>query len=161
MALLWFKWLTGFLIYAHPFFVSVTEINHNATEKTLEISCKVFADDMEDILKKNYQVKVDLTDPKKVDDNNKLIEAYVRKNLSIVVDGKAVPLHYLGFEKEKESIYVYVEGNNVAAVKKLDLTISLLQDLNDEQINIMHVSVHGERKSTKLDHPKKQASFSF
>jgi hypothetical protein len=96
-----------------------------------------------------------------VDDNNKLIEAYVRKNLSIVVDGKAVPLHYLGFEKEKESIYVYVEGNNVAAVKKLDLTISLLQDLNDEQINIMHVSVHGERKSTKLDHPKKQASFTF
>ncbi|MEI8059397.1 MAG: DUF6702 family protein, partial [Ferruginibacter sp.] len=31
----------------HPLFVSVTEIEHNAKDKTLEISCKIFTDDFE------------------------------------------------------------------------------------------------------------------
>ena len=36
----------------HPFYVSVTEINQNAAEKSLEISCKFFADDFEQTLEK-------------------------------------------------------------------------------------------------------------
>ena len=60
MAALLYKWL--FLVFmtatgytgqeksgspVHPFFVSVTEINHNAGDKNLEISCKIFTDDFE------------------------------------------------------------------------------------------------------------------
>src|SRR5687767_7593625 len=102
MALLWYKWFLGLLISAHPFFISVTEVNHNAKEKTLEISCKIFADDMEDVLKKAYKVPVDLSDPKRQDQNNKPIEMYIRQNLSMMADGKTVAYQYLGFEKEKE-----------------------------------------------------------
>jgi hypothetical protein len=43
----------------HPFHVSVVEINHNETDKTLEISCKIFIDDFEKVLAQNYKVKVD------------------------------------------------------------------------------------------------------
>jgi hypothetical protein len=35
----------------HPIYVSVTEIQHNAKDKTLEISCKIFTSDFEAILK--------------------------------------------------------------------------------------------------------------
>ena len=31
----------------HPFHVSVVEIEHNAEDKSLEISCKIFTDDFE------------------------------------------------------------------------------------------------------------------
>ncbi len=47
----------------HPFHVSVIEVNHNAADKTLEISCKIFTDDFEKILAKNYKTKVDLINP--------------------------------------------------------------------------------------------------
>lgn len=57
-----YKWLLIPLICllmagkpTHPFHVSVIEINHNAADKTLEISCKIFTDDFEKILAKNYQ----------------------------------------------------------------------------------------------------------
>jgi hypothetical protein len=161
MALIWFKWLLGLMMYAHPFYISVTEINHNATDKTLEISCKIFGDDMEEVLKKSSNTAVDLSDPKKLEANNKLIEAYVRNHLSLMADGKTVKLNYVGFEKEKESVYCYFEGQNIPSVKKLDVINSLLHDLNSDQINIMHVTVGGERKSLKLDHPKKTATFTF
>ncbi len=161
MALLWFKWLLGIFIFAHPFYVSVTEVNHNAKDKTVEVSCKIFADDMEDVLKKNFKTAVDLSDQSKMEKTNQLMEEYMRKHLTLSVNGKQVALSYLGFEKDREAVYVYLEGQNVPSVKTLDLTNSLLQDLTDQQINIMHVTVAGERKSHKLDHPKKQVSFSF
>ena len=45
----------------HPFHVSTTEINHNATDKTLEISCRIFIDDFESCLSKQYHTKADLS----------------------------------------------------------------------------------------------------
>ena len=43
MASLLHKWLlVGYMAVVHPFYVSVTEINHNAKDKTIEISCKTF-----------------------------------------------------------------------------------------------------------------------
>ena len=54
MAFLLHKWLLAGLDGAgHPFFVSVTEINHNAKDKTIEIACKIFTDDFETLSKSN------------------------------------------------------------------------------------------------------------
>ena len=44
----------------HLVFVSVTEIEHNAKEKTLEISCKIFTDDFEKHFGLFTMVHVDL-----------------------------------------------------------------------------------------------------
>lgn len=162
MALIWFKWLLGFMVTAvHPFYISVTEINHNATDKTIEVSCKIFVDDMEEVLRKSNKGTVNLSEAKNLEQNNKMIETYLRQHLSIKADGKTIALQFLGFEKESESVYCYFEATNISSVKKIELTNSLLQDLTEQQINIIHVTVKGERKSTKLDNPKKDAVFSF
>ncbi len=145
----------------HPFYVSVTEINHNSKEKTLEISCKAFAEDMEDILKKNYKTTVDLGNTNLQAQNNKLINDYITHHLNLITDGKQAPLSYVGFEKEAESVYCYFEVRNTPLVKKIDVVNSILQDFSDKQINIIHVIVGGNRKSYKLDYPQKQVSFSF
>ena len=162
MAVLSYKWLLiSLLHWFHPFYVSVTEIHHNAQDKTLEVSCKVFADDMEEVLKKGATRPIDLSNEKQKLQNDALIRDYVAKHLFLNAEGKAVKLSYVGFEKDKESVYCYFEVLNVPTLTKLQLVNSLLQDLNEEQINIMHVVVNGVRKSYKLDFPKKEATFSF
>ena len=149
----------GFLY--HPFYIAVTEISQNAQDKTLEISCKLFADDFEEALKKNYKTVLDLTSEKDRAALDKFIPDYVNRHLALAVDGRPVKLMYVGFEKEKESAYCYFQVEQVASMKKLDLTNSILHDYSDGQINIVHVVVNGKRQSTKLDYPAKQASFSF
>lgn len=145
----------------HPFYISVTEINQNAQEKTLEISCKLFADDFEEALKKNYKTALDLTSEKDKAALDKFIPDYVSRHLALSVDGRPVKLTYVGFEKDKESAYCYFQVEQVPSLKKLDVSNSILHDYSDGQINIMHVMVNGKRQSTKLDYPAKQASFSF
>lgn len=181
MAILLYKWLTASLLLftapapaaplvndpaptteaRHPFYVSVTEINHNRQVKSLEITCKIFADDLEDILKKNYKTTVDLASKAQQATTDRLVNDYFTHHLLLAADGKPVKLSYVGFEKESESAYCYFEVPNVASLKKLAVSNSILQDLTDEQINIMHVTVNGSRKSYKLNYPNKEASFTF
>ena len=112
-------------------------------------------------MKKNYNTKVDLSNAKNLEQNNKMIADYVSKHLTFVADGKPQKLSYVGFEKESEAVYCYFEVPNMAAPKKLDVSNSLLHDFNNGQINIMHVIVNNNRKSYKLDYPNNQASFTF
>lgn len=181
MALLLYKWLAITLLtlsapaaikpvpaapaavteVRHPFYVSVTEINQNRDTKSLEITCKVFADDLEDILKKNYKTTVDLTAQSQQAQNNRLVSDYFTRRLGLSIDGKPGRLAFVGFEKDSESAFCYFEVPNVPALNTLQVSNSILQDLSTEQINIMHVTVNGTRKSYKLDYPHKEATFSF
>ena len=145
----------------HPFHVSVVEINHNATDKTLEISCKIFTDDFEKVLAQNYQTRIDLINPPDKKAMDTVVKKYIVSHLTVSADGKPGNLVYIGYERDAEAVYSYVQVENISSVKKLDIVNKLMHDLFDDQINIMHVTVNGSRKSTKLDFPTANASLNF
>lgn len=145
----------------HPYYLSVVEVNHNATDKTLEISCKIFTNDFQTTLEKNYNTKVDLITPKDKAAADKWVSDYINKHLSFKVDDKAVSFSYVGYEKEDEAIYSYFQVDNIASVKKITVTNSILHDFSDQQINIVHCIVGGKRQSTKLDYPNTAANFNW
>ncbi len=161
----WFFILSlSFLISSfsfHPIFVSVTEIEHNAKEKTLEVSCKIFTDDFEKTLRKAYNTYVDLLLAKDKPAMDKLVNDYVQKHLKIMVDGKPVALKYLGYEQIEEGIYSYYQADNIASVKKITVTDNILYEYKDEQINLLHITVNGNRKSTKLNNPDDKVVMEF
>ena len=144
----------------HPLYISVTEINHNAKDKILEVSCKVFTNDFEAVLEKMSGSKVDLSAGEKTA-TNKLIDAYVQKHLRLKVDGRPVALHFVGSEKENDGTWSYFQVNEVSSVKKIEAVDELLYDSFNQQINIMHVTVGGQRKSTRLDYPEANATFEY
>ena len=145
----------------HPFHVSVVEVEHNATDKTLEISCKIFTDDFETTLAKNYNTKVDLTNPPNKAAMDSLVKKYIFSHLTLKVNGKPVTMSYVGFENEAEAAYGYIQVDNIASVTKIELINTIMFDKFDDQVNIMHIKVNGNRKSTKLNYPDKETSFSF
>jgi hypothetical protein len=158
MAASLFKWLIFFL---HPLYITVTEVNHNPKDKTLEISCKMFTNDFEAVLEKTSHVKVDLSDARNKAANDKLIADYVGKHLQLKVDGRTVSFHFIGSEQQEDGTWSYFQVDNVPSVKKLDINNSLLYDEFSQEINIMHVSVGGNKKSTRLDCPASAAGFEF
>lgn len=146
----------------HPFHVSVIEINHNAAEKTLEISCKIFTDDFEKTLARINNTKVDLINPPNKAAMDSLVKKYVLSHLTLKANGKPIINYtYLGFEHETEAVYSYIEVSNVPSLSKLDISTNIMYDTFDDQMNIMHVVVNGNRKSSKLNYPDKEAAFNF
>ena len=161
-----YKWLfvfiaTGFSGSYHPIFVSVTEIDHNAKNQNLEISCKIFTDDFETTLRKLYKTKIDLLDVKQNKAMNPWVNDYIQKHLSVIVDKKPVVLQFIGFEQQEEGIVSYFEVKNIVAVKNIDVINNILYEDKPQQMQIIHVSVNGERKSGRLNNPVDKVSFIF
>ena len=166
MASILYKWLivfSGMFFSAtsHPIFVSVTEINHNATAKTLEISCKIFTDDFEQTLRQQNNTAIDLLNTSMKPKMNPMVNAYIRQHLQIAADGKKLSLQFLGFEQQEEGIISYFQVNDIAVVKKLTVTDNILYTTKPQQMQIIHVMVKGERKSSRLNNPDEQVEFVF
>ncbi len=146
----------------HPLFVSVTEMNYNTADKDLEISCKIFTDDFEKTLSNVYHTKVDLSAPANKKENDKMVTEYIKAHLQLKLDNKAVTLNFVGFEKENDAVWSYFEVDNATtAPKKIDVVNSILYESYDKQMNLMHVTVNGNRKSTRLNYPDKEVSIQF
>jgi len=166
MASILYKWLIAFALSNfsanhHPIFVSVTEIEHNAVEKTLEISCKLFVDDLEKTLRKKYNTRVDLLDAKLKSEMNRLVNDYIQKHFSISIGGKKVNLQFLGFEIQEEGAISFFEVKNIPKVENIELVNNILYEFNAQQMGIIHIMVNGVRKSSRLDNPIEKVSFSF
>ena len=168
MASILYKWfftataclfLTGNVL--HPIYVSVTEMELNKKEKTLEISCKLFTDDFEKALRAAYNTHVDLINPKDRGAMHKLVNDYVQKHLKITADGRLVNLKYLGYELIEEGIYSYFEAANIERVRDVAIFNNLLYEYSKEQMGLVHITVNGTRKSTRLNYPIENASIHF
>lgn len=144
----------------HPIHVSTSTIEYNSKDNKLEVICTAFTDDLEAALVKQFHTKVDLTKPDMHAAMDALIKNYVAVNLHIKTNAP-VNLSYLGFEINRESTDIYLESDVIPAVKKIDVDVSLLHNLFEDQINIVHITVNGVRKSEKLDYPDKRVSQQF
>lgn len=145
----------------HPFYVSVFTIDQEKDAKNLEISCRIFFDDLEDALEKEQHMAIDLVKPDNKEKTDRYLAEYFKKNLRIQANGKVLSLQYLGYSIEDDAAWCFLEASDVGTIREMTVLNSVLYTSHDKQSNIMHVTIGGVRKSTKLDNPKTKASFSF
>ncbi|TWR30985.1 hypothetical protein FPZ43_00430 [Mucilaginibacter pallidiroseus] len=145
----------------HPLHVSTTDISLNPKDNQLEITCTIFTDDFESALEKQFHAKADLNRADMHAAMDVMVKNYVNAHLQIKAGGAAVKPNYLGFEINREAVNVYLESAKINTPKNMEAEVSLLQDLYQDQLNIVHMTVNGTRKSTRLDYPAKKAVQNF
>ena len=150
------------LVLLHPFHVSVCSIHHAPEEQTLQITQKIFADDLEEALTAaSTSGPVDVLNPPDPNALDALIDDYLQTHLRISVNGQAVKATYLGHEREEMALWCYLEVSGVAAIQSLSVRSTILTDTFDDQTNIVHVEYQNALKSMKLakDNPNDQVKF--
>ena len=141
----------------HPLFISVTEIEQNSKEGTVEISCKIFTDDFEKTLRMNTKEKIDLLNPALKSQMDKLVNNYIQQHLIVQIDSRQVVMKFIGYEQQEEGITSYFQVDNIASIKKIKVFNNLLYEFNVQQMGIIHAIVNGTRKSSKLNNPEANA----
>jgi len=145
----------------HPLHVSTTEINFNARDKTLEVSCRIFSDDFEAILVKLYKQKTDLSNANMKTAMDELVKKYLLSHLQLKANGKAVAMNYIGFEIDHEATNIYLEVEKIPVIKSVEVNDTILYDMFDDQMSIVHVVKGNTRKSTKILYPEKKFTANF
>ena len=149
------------LLLLHPFYVSIMAIDYNEESHRVEISTRIFYDDLEAALKDGRDLKIDLVNPTDKSVIDSLLAAYFSGHLGLSVNGNPVPVRYLGYEIDEDVAWCYLEAVNINRVEQLRIDNRVLFDHFPKQSNILHATAYGKRQSTKLDNPERTAVFEW
>ena len=154
-----FFFLTSFCF--HPYHVGSVEFNYNSKSQTFEITGRFFIDDMENALSDKENKKLRFYDQKQSQEINEALKKYTNEYLKLKVNNKFIKVNYLGYEESKESVDIYFETETITSPKKVETAVSFLYNIFDDQMNIIHIIVNGERKTSKLNYPNRYLFQSF
>ncbi len=152
----------SFLLFLHPIHLSVSEINYNEKDKALQITSRIFLDDLElSIRNQRKQPDLDLLEPGTGLTTEQLISEYVIKRFSVKLDGKVQKLNFLGFEREDPAVICYIEIENVKKFKTIEVKNEIIMETHDDQSNLIHVTYKGPVKSLRLIRDKSADVLTF
>jgi hypothetical protein len=151
----------GFNAKKHPFYLSVIDIKHDAKQQSLHLSIKMFTNDIEDALKKTTSTSIDLLNPKNKAEMETELMNYIKKRFRFSVNAKPAILDFIGYEKEEDAIWCYLEVKKVSRPKIIKVHTTLLFDFLPQQTIIVHAEINGIKKSSKVVNPDSGVEFNF
>lgn len=160
------SWVLGFLVLmmgvlkasdapeVHPYHVGSVEITYSQESQTYQITAKFFLDDLENALNQHQTNPIYFDKPDQKIRMYQVLERYMKAHLVIKNNANPIHLNFLGYEVEKESVFIYLESVECPTPTSVTVGLNVLYDLFDDQMNIVHLKVNGKRKSHKLDYPE-------
>lgn len=129
----------------HDFFVSILTIRHKPETKTLDLTWRMTAHDIEHALASRGELKLgsDKEHPKA----DSLLNRYFMEHLVLMKERTQLQWKWVGKELDGETLYCYLQVEGVATPNDLLVSNSLLQDVFAEQQNLVHVE--GEKMPTR------------
>ena len=137
---------------AHKFYVSVTNINYSEKDDALQITSRIFIDDMDALLKERYDISSKLATKNESPLAADYIEKYIRGKFVVSINGKVVPYNYLGKEYDNDVMICYIEipKVNYKNIKTIAVENDVLTDIYEEQQNVVHLKLKDKKKSFVL-----------
>lgn len=134
----------GFLgaLTVHDFFVSILTIRHVPDTRTLDLTWRMTAHDIEHALENVAPLK--LSSEQEHPKADSILNAYLHEHLQLVVNGEKATWNWIGRELDGETLYCYLQLTGIDSLTELSVSNSLLQDLFYEQQNLVHVERPGQ-----------------
>lgn len=146
-------WLIFLL--SHPIHVSVTEIEYSEKNKSLQITSRIFIDDLETAIRtKTKQESLDLLNLPAGQSLDPLVQSYLTDHLRIKVDGKPAKVNYIAHELDDAAIICYLEIENIKKLKTLEVTDDVIHEVHADQYNLVHITYRSPVKSYRLTREK-------
>lgn len=130
---------------AHDFHASVTQMQYDSSEKTFEISIRLFTDDLEKVLSQEANAAVRLGKDGKSD---AIIEKYVRAHFAYTTPQKQSKAYrYIGHEVEADANWIYLEMPYPEPFRGGVLKQNALMEMFDNQVNMVNIQYQGQKKT--------------
>tara|TARA_B100001250_G_scaffold79170_1_gene65027 strand:- start:509 stop:1015 length:507 start_codon:yes stop_codon:yes gene_type:complete len=125
---------------SHPFHATITSFNCNPNNQSIEITIKLFTNDLESVLKEEGRSDLRIDSESNRTTIDSLIFDYIKNNLSLSLNDKRRKILWVGKEFENDITWSYLEFKNVKNISgtKISIENKLFLELFDDQLNICH-----------------------
>lgn len=127
--------------------MAIFQVNYAPEKKMLQITSRIFMDDLNLALEKKYGKKTNLGLEKETVEDLNLLKKYFNENLIIKVNGQSKPVVFMSKDVEGDILICYSRVSDVAKLQTAEINNTLLTHWNSEQQNILHFNAFGEKKS--------------
>lgn len=131
----------------HKFYVGVFQIDYFKEKKAIQITARLFIDDLEKALHKKHNKHFYITTKDEVPDANTYIAKYLEEKLKIKINNKIQTIQFLTKEQEENIVICYLKINFKDNIKDLEITNNVLSDVFNEQQNLVHLNINGNKKT--------------
>ena len=146
------------MLYSHPFNVSITTIKCNSDENKMEITLRLFLDDIERHFEQSINQKMNYgtenENPQAIIELNK----YINECFKIDSNKDQVKYTMLGNEIEDDVLWIYIESP-IVEKNNLIITNTLLTDVFENQSNMINFECSSLKESVVLNRDEKSHAF--
>ena len=140
-----FLMLTSFSV--HKFYVALYQVNYAPEKKMLQITTRIFVDDLNNAIGKRYTKKSNLGSENETVEDLNLLKRYFGEKLSFNVNGQVRHMLFLSKEMEGDVLICYFTIKEVKKINSLEIYNSIITEGISEQQNIMHFNVLGTKNT--------------
>jgi len=146
----------------HPLHVAVVEITYNSRDKFAILQCKTFSDDLELALEKRYGKTDDISHPQNIMIINTQMDGYIKSRLQIKINNRPMNFSFINYkESDNNSADMFFKINDVNDLQKIEISDKVFYELYDDQLQLIYITVNGNRKNNKLRNPDSKLVFDF
>ena len=131
----------------HKFYMAIYQINYAPEKKMLQITTRIFVDDLEKALEKKYNKKSVLSSDIEATESKELLKKYLSQKFTIQVNGQPKSMNFLSKEMDGDVLVCYFSVKDISKIKTIEIYNSVLTECFAEQQNIIHVTAFGDKKS--------------
>ncbi|MFK7971474.1 MAG: DUF6702 family protein [Bacteroidia bacterium] len=132
----------------HPIHMSSASMLLNKETGGLEISMRVFSDDLESATRGDTfpPLNIGLENENPVTDS--MLALYLGQSFIIQTDDVQVPVYFLGREQKEEVTWLYLVVPNFEMADDIAVYYGVLMDFHSDQKNTLYYTLKDERKVT-------------
>ena len=145
----------------HKFYMAIFQVNYAPEKKMLQITSRIFIDDLNLALEKKYGKKTFLGADKESADDQAVLKKYFTENLIFKVNGQTKSVLFLSKEQEGDLLICYCRVSDIPKMQSVEITNTVLTHWNSEQQNILHFNAFGEKKTFLFTSTKKTEVLKF
>ena len=140
-----FSFLSAFTL--HKFYVGVFQIDYFKEKKAVQITARLFIDDLEKALYKKHNKHIYITTKDEIAEANTLIANYLSEKLKFKINNKSQTIQFLTKEQEDNIVICYLKIPFKDNIKDLEITNTVLSDIFKEQQNLVHLNLNSNKKT--------------
>ena len=138
----------------HDYYVSSTEVVYVEDKQQLQITTRIFIDDLEAYFNAQTEDKIQLQPDIKATKIDSLVQLFFENNFNLFFDKKKVALNYIGRQYKDDQILIFAEATVLHPPSSFEIRNTILIPFRTGQQNIVHLKTTNTKKSFLMDASK-------
>lgn len=140
-----------FAFTTHKFYTAIYQINFVPKKKMVQITTRIFIDDLNDALENRFHKKTFLASDNEKPEDVDFLKKYLSEKFILKINGQQKPMLFLSKEVEDNILICYLKCVDVSKITTLSVQNTIITEIHDEQQNIIQANFNDKKSSLLLD----------